>query len=122
MAYEISGKIKVIMETQTFPSGFSKREFVVTTDDRYPQDVKIDCLKEKASLLDPLNVGDQVKVSFNISGREYNDRYFVNLEAWKIESAGAGGGAEPPPPDDSDGFTSEDTTDYSDNTGDDIPF
>jgi hypothetical protein len=122
MAYEISGKIKVIMETQTFPSGFSKREFVVTTDDRYPQDVKIDCLKEKASLLDPLNVGDQVKVSFNISGREYNDRYFVNLEAWKIESAGAGNGDASTESDASVEFSPEDTTDYSDDTGDDIPF
>jgi hypothetical protein len=75
------------METQTFPSGFSKREFVVTTEgERFPQDIALGCLKEKAAMLDEFKPGQKVKVSFDISGREYNERYFVNLNAWRIES------------------------------------
>jgi hypothetical protein len=94
-SFEITGTIKVIMDTQTFPSGFSKREFVITTqDDRFPQDIAFGCLKDKAALLDSVNVGQEVKVSFDISGREYNDRYFVNLNAWKIEPADAAAGGE----------------------------
>ena len=91
MSYELSGTIKVIQETQTFPSGFSKREFVVTTEDRYPQDIKLECIKEKIELLENCAVGDKVTVSFDLRGNEYNDRYYVNLQAWKIgrESAGA---------------------------------
>jgi hypothetical protein len=98
-SFELTGTVKLIMETQTFPSGFSKREFVVTTpDDRYPQDIAFGCLKEKAALLDSISVGQTVKVSFDIAGREYNDRYFVNLNAWRIESADAGAPADEMPP------------------------
>ena len=40
---EITGKVKVIMDMQSFDSGFTKREFVVTTKEQYPQDIKTDC-------------------------------------------------------------------------------
>jgi len=39
-------------------------------------------------MVDLLKKGDRVKVSFNIRGNEYKGRYYVNLQAWKIESAG----------------------------------
>ena len=85
-SYDLTGTVKLIMDEQTFPSGFSKKEFVVTTeDDRYPQDIKFECIKEKASLLDNVQKGQRVKVSFDLRGNEYNDRYFVNLNAWRIE-------------------------------------
>lgn len=86
--YEMEGSIKLIEETQTFSSGFSKREFVLTNEDKYPQDVKFECTKEKIELLDKVRVGDRVKVSFNIRGNEYKGRYYVNLQAWRIENAG----------------------------------
>jgi single-strand DNA-binding protein len=92
MAYELAGTIKVVFEIQSFPSGFSKREFVVTTEDRYPQDVKFECVKEKTELLDKFSEGEKVNVSFDIRGNEYNDRYYVNLQAWKIDGTGEGGG------------------------------
>ena len=91
-AYELEGKIKLIDEVKTFNSGFTKREFVVTTeDDRFPQHIKFECVKDRCSLLDSVKEGQKVKVSFDIRGNEYNDRYFVNLNAWKIEPAGSGG-------------------------------
>lgn len=86
--YEMEGTVKVIEDTQTFASGFSKREFVITTEDKYPQDVKFECMKEKIEQVDRLKVNDKVKVSFNIRGNEYKGRYYVNLQAWKIESGG----------------------------------
>ncbi|MDX1269358.1 MAG: DUF3127 domain-containing protein, partial [Oceanisphaera sp.] len=91
MSYELTGKIKLIQETQTFNSGFSKREMVVTVEDgNYPQDISLEFLKEKISLLDSLSVGQNVTVSFDIRGREYNGRYFNNLVGWKIQTeAGA---------------------------------
>lgn len=94
MAYEISGTVKVIFDAQTFASGFSKREFVITTPDKFPQDIKLECLKDKASMLDDLKEGDQVKVHFDINGREYNGRYFVNLAAWRIEPDGGKSSSE----------------------------
>lgn len=92
--YEAAGKIKVINDTQSFPSGFSKREFVVTTShDKYPQDLKFEVVKDKCQMLDSFTVGQDVQVSFDIRGNEYNGKYFVNLSCWKIQTAGGGGQA-----------------------------
>lgn len=81
---EIVGKIKVINETQTFDSGFQKREFVVTTEETYPQDIKLEFVKDKCSLLDMYQEDQSVTVGFNLRGNEYNGKYYVNLQAWKI--------------------------------------
>ncbi len=89
MELKIEGKIKVISDVQTFDSGFCKREFVVTTSEQYPQDVKLEFIKDKCELLDAKNVGDNVSVSFNVRGNEYNGKYYVNLQAWRIEGAEA---------------------------------
>lgn len=90
--YETAGKLKWIGSTQSFPSGFTKREFVVTTAaDKYPQDLKFEVVKDKCPLLDPFELGQDVQVSFDIRGNEYNGKYYVSLACWKIQTAGAGG-------------------------------
>lgn len=83
--YEMEGKVKVIEDTQTFGSGFQKREFVVISEEKFPQDIKFECTKDKIELLEKIRTGDNVKVSFNIRGNEYKGRYYVNLQAWRIE-------------------------------------
>ena len=88
---KIQGKIKLINETQTFESGFTKREFVLTTNDTYPQDIKIEMIKDKCSLLDLYKVGSDVEVSINLRGSMYNDKYYVNVQGWKINKAEAQG-------------------------------
>ena len=91
--YEAAGKIKVIYDTQSFASGFSKREFVVTTAaDKYPQDLKFEVVKDKCPLLDGFKAGQDVSVNFDIRGNEYNGKYYVNLAAWKIQAGGGSGG------------------------------
>jgi len=80
----LSGKIKVINQEQVFDSGFKKRSFVVTTAEQYPQDVQFDFMKDKCALLDKYKVGQDVDVGFNVRGNEYNGKYYVNLNAWKI--------------------------------------
>lgn len=95
--YEAAGKIKLISDTQNFPSGFSKREFVVTTaDSKYPQDLKFEVVKDKCELLDSYKEGQEVQVNFDIRGNEYNGKYYVNLSCWKLSgkdgSSSSGGG------------------------------
>ncbi len=86
--YEALGKIKLINETQSFASGFTKREFVVTTaNDKYPQDLKFEVVKDRCVLLDAFEAGQDVQVSFDIRGNEYNGKYFVNLSCWKIQAS-----------------------------------
>lgn len=85
--YEANGIIKIIFPEQSFPSGFTKREFVITTSaERYPQDIKFECVKEKCAELNPFTEGDEVTVQFDIRGNEYNGKYYVNLSAWKIQA------------------------------------
>ena len=99
MEFKISGKLKLLFEAQSWDSGFSKREFVITTQEQYPQDVKFECIKDKISMLEGLNPGDELTVSFNVRGNEYNGRYFVNLQAWRIEKGAAAAAPAPEAPD-----------------------
>ena len=85
MAYELTGKIKLLQETQTFGSGFQKREIVLIVEDgKYSQEICLEFVQDKINLLDNLSVGQDITVFFNIKGREYNGRYFNNLQGWKI--------------------------------------
>lgn len=87
MAYELTGKVKLIQDVQTFGSGFTKREMVVIVEDgKYPQEINLEFVQDKVSLLDVLQVGQEVTVTFDIRGREYNGRYFNNLQGWKIQT------------------------------------
>ena len=79
--YEMTGSIFRIMEMQTFASGFTKREFVLETGDKYPQQIKFECVKDRCSLLDSRQTGEQVRVTFSIRGNEYEGRFYVNLQA-----------------------------------------
>ncbi len=94
--YEASGTLKLILDTQTFASGFSKREFVITTDhDKYPQELKFEVVKDRCALLDDFKVGQAVRLNFDIRGNEYNGKYYVNLSCWKIQAADGGESAAP---------------------------
>lgn len=112
MAFEISGKVKLVQEPQTFGSGFTKREFVLSVEDgKYTQEISLECVQDKVALLDTVNTGDEVKVSFDIRGREYNGRYFNNLQAWRIQQAQiapAAGDDRPPLPDEAPAEIDED--------------
>lgn len=81
----VKGNIKLIKETQTFESGFSKREFVVTTQEQYPQDIKMEFVKDKCSILDNYKENDLVEVGINLRGNEYEGKYYVNIQAWRID-------------------------------------
>ncbi len=83
---EVTGKVIVLGNTEEVgQNGFTKRMLVVESSEQYPQKLAIDFVKEKTSILDNYKVGDEVKVSVNLRGTEYNGRYFVNLQGWKID-------------------------------------
>lgn len=91
---EVSGTIKVINPEQQVSASFKKRELVVTTDEQYPQYILIEFTQDRTDLLNAYNVGDAVKVSINLRGREWTNpqgetRYFNSIQGWRIEKAGA---------------------------------
>ena len=63
---DIEGSVKVILDTQTFNSGFQKREFVITTKEQYPQDIKFELIKDRIDIMMLINQEMTIKVHFNI--------------------------------------------------------
>ncbi len=96
--YELEGKVKEVFEEKTFGSGFRKKEFVVTTEGKYPQDIKFECVQDKIDQLDGVSADDTVSVKFDIRGREWKGNYFVNLSAWQVNRSGSAGDAAEAPP------------------------
>jgi hypothetical protein len=94
--FKITGTIKVLNPTVQVSEKFSKREFVLTENlSQYPQDVLFQAVQDRCALLDGINVGEQVEVSFNLRGREWTSpqgevKYFNSLDAWRIEKVGQG--------------------------------
>ncbi|MDB4089340.1 DUF3127 domain-containing protein [Flavobacteriales bacterium] len=121
---ELAGKIKVILDKQTFGSGFEKREVVVTTQEQYPQDIKFEVYKEKCAMLDNFTVNEDVTVHFNLRGNEYNGKYFVNLNAWKIDKGQGGAPVQENvvPENAAPLTTSESPFDSGNSDDDDLPF
>jgi hypothetical protein len=92
--FKLNGTLKVANETQVISEKFSKREFVIETQDQYPQLVIFQATQDKCNLLDGIGVGSKLEVSFNLRGREWTSpggevKYFNTLEAWRIDVLGA---------------------------------
>ena len=88
---EIQGRIKTIFATEIVgANNFQKRDLVITTDGQYPQDIIIQFTQGNCALLDNLQVGQIVKIHFNLQGREWTSpqgevKYFNTVVGWKIE-------------------------------------
>lgn len=88
---EIQGRIKVIFASESVgQNGFQKRDLVITTEEQYPSDIIIQFTQSKCALLDTLQVGQTVKIHFNLQGREWTSpqgevKYFNTVVGWKIE-------------------------------------
>jgi len=86
MSFEIEGKLVKKYETESKTGSFQAREFVIEiSEGNYPQFVKFQLVQDKCSLLDHLNEGDRIKVNFDLRGREWNGKYFTNLNAWRVQ-------------------------------------
>lgn len=94
--FTLQGILKAKFAEQQVSEKFKKRDFVVTDNSsQYPQHVTFQLLQDRCGLVDAFQLGQEIKVSFNIRGREWADpksgetKYFNTIEAWRIEAAGA---------------------------------
>lgn len=123
---EVQGKIKLIDETKTYgTNGFRKRELVVTTEEQYPQHIMIEFVQDKTELLNDYQVGQNVKVSINLRGREWlnpqgETKYFNSIQGWRIEALDGSTSTDMPPMPPADAF--EPATDFNEEDHDDLPF
>ncbi|MBL4632713.1 MAG: DUF3127 domain-containing protein [Kofleriaceae bacterium] len=107
MAIEVSGRIYKIFETKQITERFTKREFVVEIEDgKYPQQVLFQMTGDRCSNLDSFREGQEIKVEFNLRGREWTSpkgevKYFNSLDVWRLAPLSTGAGVEsgdgPPP-------------------------
>ena len=85
---EIKGKIIVALPEMSGTSqagrAWKKREYVLETQDTIPRKVHFDFFGDRADQY-PLNVGDDITLSFDIESREYNGRWFTIIRGWKAE-------------------------------------
>jgi len=121
MSLEINGKITDVLPVQSGTSKagreWQKQEFVVETDDQFPKKVCFTLFGDKIPLLNGFNNGDEVAVAFNLESREFNGRWFHNVNAWRINKLNEGGAAAtpdyspgdiPPPPEPDDEPSNDD--------------
>lgn len=89
MALDITGKLHKVFETEQKTESFKAREFVVETAGEYPQFVKFQLTQDRCAIIDKYKEGDDLKVHFDLRGREWQGKYFTNLNAWKVEGESA---------------------------------
>jgi len=106
MSFELAGKLIEKFDVVQVSDTFRKREFVVEKTENqggmeFTDHIKFQLTQDRCSILDSLNLQDEIRVNFNIRGRRWvkDDKvsYFTNLEAWRIEKI-AESPEEPPPP------------------------
>ena len=99
MSYEITGKLVAKFEIAQRSESFKTREFVIEKSDdnngrTFTSFVKFQCVQDKTSMPDRFNIGDDVKVQFNIKGSKWEKdgktNYITNLDAWRMESVKLG--------------------------------
>lgn len=124
---EVTGKVKVVGAEQQVSPTFRKRELVVTTDEQYPQSIMIEFVQDKSDLLNNIAVGENIKVSINLGGREWvnpqgETKYFNSIKGWRIEKiqseAPTASGMAPMPA--AEAFAP--ATNFNEEEHDDLPF
>lgn len=127
MSYELTGKLIAKYDTVQRTETFKVREFAVEkTEDINGRTIvnyaKFQCVQDRTAIVDKVNIGDEIKVYFNIKGTKWEKdgktSYFTNLDAWRVEQilnpaqANAGNNKDMEPV---DHFTASEGTD-------DLPF
>jgi len=90
MSYEAKGTLHHIGETREVSETFSTRSFTICQqDDKYPQFITFELIKDRTDLIDSFKIGDDINVSFNLRGREWNGKFFNTIQAWRIQKVTA---------------------------------
>ncbi|MCB0522095.1 MAG: DUF3127 domain-containing protein [Saprospiraceae bacterium] len=89
-SFEIEGKLLRKYDTENKSASFQAREFVIEIQDgNYPQFIKFQLTQDRCPLLDTYAEGEPIKVHFDLRGREWQGKYFTNLNAWRLEKPAA---------------------------------
>ncbi|QDP63174.1 MAG: hypothetical protein Unbinned5930contig1000_17 [Prokaryotic dsDNA virus sp.] len=63
-----------------------KLQFVVETDDeKYPQVIPVNAYGDNVAKVQNISEGTRVRVGINLKGREWQDKYYLNADMWRID-------------------------------------
>ncbi|NEN23988.1 DUF3127 domain-containing protein [Cryomorpha ignava] len=103
--FTINGKLIVKNDAEQITDSFKKREFVISDDgSQYPQEIMFQLVQDKCDLIEAYNIGDEIKVNFNLRGRRWENpktnetKFFVSLDAWRLEKVSQESAANNLPP------------------------
>ena len=89
MSFEVEGKLYRKFETEKKKDTFQTREFVLLVEQgQYPQHIKFQLVQDRCEIIDNIAEGTNLKVYFDLRGREWQEKFFTNLQAWRVEAAG----------------------------------
>mgnify|MGYP005991723143 CR=1 FL=1 len=120
MSLEVKGTVTAVLDplegTSKAGKEWKKQSFVIDTGAQYNPLVCFEVFGEDkiAELIEPISEGQEVTVSFNLSSREWEGKYFHNVQAWKVSPVGGSAPVAAPAP-----APSADVTPPGD---DDLPF
>jgi hypothetical protein len=118
--FEIEGKLLRKYDIESKTQSFQTREFVLETQDgNYANYIKFQLTQERCALLDNYREGEVIKVHFDLRGREWQGKYFTNLNAWRLEKASA---QAPTPPSPGQDFDFPSAADEPAHVNQDLPF
>ena len=88
MAFEVVGKLYRKFDTESKSEKFQVREFVIETmDGNYAQFIKFQLAQERCPLIDGYTEGEDIKVHFDLRGREWQGKFFTSLNCWRLEKS-----------------------------------
>jgi single-strand DNA-binding protein len=127
--FNITGILKAKFDEQRISEKFRKRDFVITDNSsQYPQQISFQLVQDRCSLIDGYNAGDEIRVFFNLRGREWTKdgvtKYFNTIEAWKIEAVNAAAPQNMGNPGSmaSNPMPAQNVSTFAADGGDDLPF
>jgi hypothetical protein len=121
---ELSGKIIQVLEEASGESQngrWRRQDFILLVPGQYPKKICITIFGDK---IDQFNVkeGEEVRVEAEIESREYNNRWYTSVKAWRIEKSGANYSDSVPDYDMPQNLPNNDDFDLMQSGGDDLPF
>lgn len=123
MSIQVKGTVIQILKPESGVSKagkeWKKQEFVIETNEQFPKKVCFTLFGDKSSLLDGITEGLEVEVFFSVESRDFNGKWFHNINAWKIEQASSSSSSKNYPPE----FLSDNIPpEPADDSGNDLPF
>ena len=123
MSMQVKGTLLQILNQESGVSKagkeWKKQDFVIETNEQFPKKVCFTLFGDKISLINGITEGSEIEVFFSLESRDFNGKWYHNINAWKVEAAGAASSpSKPYLPE----FSSSDAPPEADDSGNDLPF